>query len=107
VPRPAWQRRWAASSQPPLHSDVAGDLQNHLILDEAGLSGRGNVDDPPVEARRQLLLTPLRRRSGLLRGQSAAPLDTRIVRRHGNGEEVWLALAAIRLFEAKGLVASR
>jgi hypothetical protein len=28
------------------------------------------------------------------------------VRRHGMGEEVWLALAAKRLFEAKGLVAS-
>ncbi len=60
----------------PLHRDIAGDLQHNLVLDEAGLSGRRNVDEPPVEARRQLLLTPLRRRSGLLRGQSDAALAT-------------------------------
>ena len=40
----------------PLHRIIAGDLQHHLILDEAGLGGRRNVNDPPVEAGRQLLL---------------------------------------------------
>ena len=44
----------------PLHRDIAGDLQHDLILDKAGLSGRRNVDDSPVKARRQLLLTPWR-----------------------------------------------
>ena len=58
-----------------LHRDIAGDLEHHLVLDEAGLGGRRNVDDPPVEADRQLLLPLLRtgRSQGLLlRWQSDA-----------------------------------
>ena len=60
----------------PLHRDIAGDLEHHLVLDEAGLGGRRNVDDPPVEADRQLLLLPLlrtgRSQGLLLRRQSDA-----------------------------------
>ena len=59
-----------------LHRDIAGDLEHHLVLDEAGLGGRRNVDDPPVEADRQLLLLPLlrtgRSQGLLLRRQSDA-----------------------------------
>ena len=51
----------------PLHRDIAGDLEHHLVLDEAGLGRRRNVDDPPVEAGRQLLLLPLLR-TGRSRG---------------------------------------
>src|SRR5262249_20804799 len=43
----------------PLHRDIAGNLEHHLVLDEAGLGGRRNVDDPPVEAGRQPLLLRL------------------------------------------------
>src|SRR5262249_57796028 len=63
----------------PLHRDIAGDLEHHVVLDEAGLGGWRNVDDPPVEAGRQLLLLPLlrtgRSRGLLLRRQSDAAED--------------------------------
>jgi hypothetical protein len=73
-----------------LHRDIACDLEHDLVLDEAGLGGRRNVDNSPVEAGRQLLLLPLlragRSRRLLLRRQSDAALDGVEHRRRGGVE---------------------
>ena len=39
----------------PIQCDIAGDLQDHLVLDEAAFVRRRDVDDPGLEAGRQLL----------------------------------------------------
>src|SRR5262249_60492960 len=92
-----------------LRRDIAGDLEHHLVLDEAGLGGRRNVHDSPVEASWQLLLLPLlrtgrsrgllsllrtgRSRGLLLRRQSDAAFDGVEHRGRGGVERGGLALA--------------
>jgi len=70
-----------------LHRDIARDLEHHLVLDEAGLDGRRNVDDPLVETGRQLLLLRTGRSRGLLlRRQSDSTLHGVERRRPGRVE---------------------
>ena len=38
----------------PVGRDVAGDLHHHLVLDQTGLGGRGNIHDPALEAGQDL-----------------------------------------------------
>ena len=72
----------------PLHRDIGGDLQHHLILDEAGLGGRRNVDHPPAEAGRQLLAARGLGRRLLLRRQPDAVLEIVDHRRRVEGGEL-------------------
>jgi hypothetical protein len=44
------------------HGDIAGDLQDHLVLDEAGLVRRRDVDDASREAGGRLLASAGSRR---------------------------------------------